>query len=172
MDHCSDVTSRYKSMLGYSFVTGAVPVIANIPHGQVTCALPSGRKQWTGLADGISPFGGYDRQGPTAIIKSVCSVDHSRSGCGNLLNMRLSPSVLKTDSDRQNFISLLRAEEELGGYHIQFNVVSTATLLDAQEHPENYRDLLVRVAGYSAYFTDLRPEAQQAIIDRTELEQW
>lgn len=172
MDHCSDVTSRYKSMLGYSFVTGAVPVIANIPHGQVTCALPSGRKQWTGLADGISPFGGYDRQGPTAIIKSVCSVDHSRSGCGNLLNMRLSPSVLKTDSDRQNFISLLRAEEELGGYHIQFNVVNTSTLLDAQEHPENYRDLLVRVAGYSAYFTDLRPEAQQAIIDRTELEQW
>ena len=99
-------------------------------------------------------------------------MDHSKSGCGNLLNMRLSPSVLKTDTDCQNFISLLRAEEELGGYHVQFNVVSTDTLLDAQKHPENYRDLLVRVAGYSAYFTDLRPEAQQAIIKRTELQQW
>lgn len=172
MDYCAEETSKYKSMLGYNFVTGAVPVIANIPHGQVTCALPSGRKEWTGLADGISPFGGYDKQGPTAIMKSVCTVDHTKSGCGNLLNMRLSPSVLKNDSDRKNFISLLRAEEELGGYHVQFNVVGTDTLIDAQKNPENYRDLLVRVAGYSAYFTELRPEAQQAIIDRTELEQW
>ena len=86
--------------------------------------------------------------------------------------MKLSPSILKTDQDRKNFVSLLRTEEELGGYHVQFNVVDTATLLDAQKHPEDHRDLLVRVAGYSAYFTELRPEAQQAIIDRTELASW
>lgn len=149
-----------------------MPVIANIPHGQVTCALPSGRKEFTGLADGISPFGGYDKEGPTSVIKSVCTLDHTKSGCGNLLNMRLSPSVLATDQDKKNLISLLRTEEELGGYHIQFNVVGTDILLDAQKHPENYRDLLVRVAGYSAYFTELRPDAQQAIIDRTEQAMW
>lgn len=172
MAFCAETTSQYKSTLGYSFVTGAVPVIANIPHGQVTCALPSGRKEFTGLADGISPFGGYDKEGPTSVIKSVCTLDHTKSGCGNLLNMRLSPSVLATDQDKKNLISLLRTEEELGGYHIQFNVVGTDILLDAQKHPENYRDLLVRVAGYSAYFTELRPDAQQAIIDRTEQAMW
>ena len=172
MAFCAETTSQYKSTLGYAFVTGAVPVIANIPHGQVTCALPSGRKEFTGLADGISPFGGYDKEGPTSVIKSVCTLDHTKSGCGNLLNMRLSPSVLATDQDKKNLISLLRTEEELGGYHIQFNVVGTDILLDAQKHPENYRDLLVRVAGYSAYFTELRPDAQQAIIDRTEQTMW
>jgi formate C-acetyltransferase len=172
MDFCAEETARYKSLLGYNFVTGVVPVISNIPHGQVTAALPSGRKEGKGLADGMSPFGGYDKQGPTAIIKSVCSIDHTKSGCGNLLNMKLSPSLLTSEKDKKSFISLLRAEEELGGYHVQFNVVDTATLLDAQKHPEDHRDLLVRVAGYSAYFTELRAEAQQAIIDRTELSYW
>lgn len=172
MKFCAEETGKYKSMLGYNFVTGMVPVISNIPHGEVTAALPSGRFEGKGLADGISPFGGYDKNGPTAIIKSVCSVDHTKCGCGNLLNMKLSPSVLRTEQDKKNFISLLRAEEKLGGYHVQFNVVNTETLLDAQKNPDDYRDLLVRVAGYSAYFTELRPEAQQAIIDRTELSQW
>ncbi len=172
MAFCAEETGKYDSMLGVPFVTGMVPVISNIPHGQVTAALPSGRKEGKGLADGMSPYGGYDRKGPTAIMRSICTVDHTKCGCGNLLNMKLSPSILKTDQDRKNFVSLLRTEEELGGYHVQFNVVDTATLLDAQKHPEDHRDLLVRVAGYSAYFTELRPEAQQAIIDRTELASW
>ncbi|MDO4833961.1 MAG: formate C-acetyltransferase/glycerol dehydratase family glycyl radical enzyme [Bacillota bacterium] len=172
MTFCVEETGKYKSMLGYSFVTGMVPVISNIPHGEVTAALPSGRREGDGLADGISPFGGYDKNGPTAIMKSICSVDHTKCGCGNLLNMKLSPSVLNTEQDKSNFISLLRVEGKLGGYHVQFNVVNTETLLDAQKNPDNYRDLLVRVAGYSAYFTELRPEAQQAIIDRTELTSW
>lgn len=172
MAFCAEETGKYKSTLGYNFVTGAVPVIANIPHGQVTCALPSGRKEWTGLADGLSPFGGYDKGGPTTVIRSICSIDHTKEGCGNLLNMKLSPSVLETAQDKRNFVSLLRTEEELGGYHVQFNVVGTDTLLDAQKRPDDYRDLLVRVAGYSAYFTELRPEAQQAIIDRTEQSAW
>ncbi len=172
VDYCYEVTSQYKNALGYSFVTGAVPVIANIPHGQVTCALPSGRKEGAGLADGISPFGGYDKNGPTAIMKSVCSIDHSKAGCGNLLNMKLSPSLLETEQDKKNLIALLRTEGELGGYHVQFNVISTDVLRDAQKNPQNYNDLLVRVAGYSAYFVELRPDAQQAIIDRTELSHW
>ena len=172
MEFSSKTTESYKSVLGYKFVTGAVPVIANIPHGQVTCALPSGRKEWTPLADGISPFGGYDISGPTAVMKSVCTVDATKQGCGNLLNMKLSPSVMKTEQDEKNFAALLRAEEEMGGYHVQFNVVSKKTLLAAQETPDDYRDLLVRVAGYSAFFTDLRPEAQEGIIVRTEQESW
>lgn len=172
MDFSYEVTSSYKNLLGYSFVTGNVPVIANVPHGEVTCALPSGRKAGTPLADGVSPYTGYDKNGPTAIIKSVCTMDHSKSGCGNLLNMKLSPSLLETEQDKKNLIALMRTESQLGGYHVQFNVVSNDTLRDAQEHPENYSDLLVRVAGYSAYFVELRPDAQQAIIDRTELANW
>lgn len=172
MAFCTEETGKYNSLLGYPFVTGVVPVISNIPHGEVTAALPSGRKAGKGLADGMSPLGGYDKKGPTAIIKSICSVDHTKTGCGNLLNMKLSPMLLKTEQDQKNFIALLRAEEEMGGYHVQFNVVDTETLLDAQKNPEEYSDLLVRVAGYSAYFTELRPEAQQAIIDRTELSTW
>lgn len=172
MDFSSETTESYKSVLGYKFVTGAVPVIANIPHGQVTCALPSGRKEWTPLADGISPFGGYDVSGPTSVMKSVCTVDATKQGCGNLLNMKMSPSVMKTEQDKKNFAALLRAEEDMGGYHVQFNVVSKETLLDAQKNPDDHRDLLVRVAGYSAFFVDLRPEAQEGIIVRTEQETW
>lgn len=172
MDFAYDETVSYKNRLGYHFETGIVPAIANVPHGEVTCALPSGRKEGVPLADGISPYVGYDKNGPTAVIKSVCSIDTAKSGCGNLLNMKLSPSILKTEQDKKNLIALLRAESALGGYHIQFNVVSNETLKDAQAHPENYGDLLVRVAGYSAYFVELRPEAQKAIIDRTEQEVW
>ena len=86
--------------------------------------------------------------------------------------MKLSPSLLNSEQDKRNFIALLRTEGALGGYHVQFNVVSNETLRDAQKHPENYGDLLVRVAGYSAYFVELRPDAQQSIIDRSELSTW
>ena len=87
-------------------------------------------------------------------------------------NMKFSPALLNSEQDKRNFIAMLRTEGRLGGYHVQFNVVSNETLKDAQKHPENYGDLLVRVAGYSAYFVDLRPDVQQAIIDRTELSAW
>lgn len=172
MDFSYEVTSSYKNLLGYTFGTGNVPVIANVPHGEVTCALPSGRKEGTPLADGVSPYTGYDKNGPTAIIKSVCAMDHSKSACGNLLNMKLSPAILKTEQDKKNLIALMRTESDLGGYHVQFNVVSNETLRDAQKNPEDYSDLLVRVAGYSAYFVELRKDAQEAIIARTEQETW
>ena len=95
-----------------------------------------------------------------------------KNGVGTLLNMKLSPELLKTDKDKQNFIHLLRAEGALGGYHVQFNVVAKETLLDAQKHPEQHRDLLVRIAGYSAFFVELTSQAQEAIIARTEHSNW
>lgn len=172
MDFVAAITMSYRNALGYHFVTGNVPATANVPHGEVTGALPSGRKAGTPLADGISPFSGYDKNGPTAILHSVCTLDVTKAACGNLLNMKLSPSLLNSEQDKRNFIALLRTEGALGGYHVQFNVVSNETLRDAQKHPENYGDLLVRVAGYSAYFVELRPDAQQSIIDRSELSTW
>ncbi len=172
MDFVAAITGFYKNALGYHFNTGNVPATANVPHGEVTWALPSGRKAGTPLADGISPYTGYDKNGPTSILRSVCKLDVTKVACGNLLNMKFSPALLNSEQDKRNFIAMLRTEGRLGGYHVQFNVVSNETLKDAQKHPENYGDLLVRVAGYSAYFVDLRPDVQQAIIDRTELSAW
>lgn len=172
MDFVAAITGLYKNALGYHFNTGNVPASANIPHGEVIGALPSGRKAGTPLADGISPYTGYDKNGPTAILRSVCGLDVTKAACGNLLNMKFSPALLNSEQDKKNFIAMLRAEGAMGGYHVQFNVVSNEVLKDAQVHPENYGDLLVRVAGYSAYFVDLRRDVQQAIIDRTELSRW
>lgn len=167
-----DMCGEYISLFESKYVNGLVPVIANIPHGEVITALPSGRKATMPLADGISPFPGYDKKGPSAVIKSVCSIDHSKNGCGTLLNMKLTPSIIASREDKKKLIALLRAEGKLGGYHVQFNVVKKETLLDALEKPQNYKDLLVRVAGYSAFFVDLRKEAQDLIIERTENANW
>jgi pyruvate formate-lyase/glycerol dehydratase family glycyl radical enzyme len=167
-----DMCGKYTSLFGSKYVNGLVPVIANIPHGEVITALPSGRKATMPLADGISPFPGYDKHGPSSVIKSVCSIDHTKNGCGTLLNMKLSPSLIASKEDKRKLIALLRAEGKLGGYHIQFNVVKKETLVDALERPDEYKDLLVRVAGYSAYFVDLRREAQDSIIARTENAAW
>ncbi len=164
--------AKYEGVNGSTFISGLVPVSSNIPHGQAIWALPSGRKAKESLSDGISPFPGYDVNGPTAVLRSVCKVDHSSNGCGTLLNMKLNPSLLETESDRKNFASLLKAESSMGGYHVQFNVVSSDTLRKAQKNPQKYSDLLVRVAGYSAFFVELAGEAQDAIIARTENTEW
>ena len=124
------------------------------------------------LADGASPANGCDVNGPTAVIKSVCKPDHTVSSCGTLLNVKLAPELLATEKDRKNFASLLGAERDLGGYHVQFNVTNNATLREAQKHPEDYPNLLVRVAGYSAFFVDLHKDTQDAIIGRTENKRW
>ena len=163
---------KYTSIFGTKYMNGLVPVMANVPHGQAVWALPSGRKAGTPLADGISPFPGYDKKGPTAIIKSVCTVDHTENGAGTLLNMKLTPDLLKTKEGKMQLIGMLRAECALKGYHIQFNVVDRKTLLEAQADPSSHADLLVRVAGYSAFFIDLRKEAQDLIINRTEVSNW
>lgn len=167
-----EMCESYNSITGSHYLCGAVPSVSNVPCGAATWAIPNGRKRGLPLSDGISPYPGYDKQGPSAVIKTIGKLDHEMNGVGTLLNMKLSPGILKTDNDKRNFINLLRTEGELGGYHIQFNVVSTETLREAQKHPEDYGDLLVRIAGYSAFFVELAPKAQEAIIGRTENKSW
>lgn len=172
VEFAAEETAKHKNNIGVSFCTGAVPVTANVPHGKSTWALPSGRKAGEALADGASPENGCDVNGPTSVIKSVCKPDHTVSSCGTLLNVKLAPELLETERDRKNFNSLLDAEDALGGYHVQFNVTNNETLRKAQQQPENYTNLLVRVAGYSAFFVDLHKDTQDAIIGRTENTRW
>ena len=131
-------------------------------------AMPNGRKSGKPLADGVSPSAGADMEGPTAVVKSVAKLDHVKASNGTLLNMKFSPDILQTDEQIEHFMNLIRTYFELGGWHVQFNVVSAETLRAAQANPAEYRDLLVRVAGYSAFFVDLDKSLQENIIARTE----
>ena len=135
--------------------------------GQVCGASVNGRFAHFAISDGTSPAHGADTHGPTAVVRSLGKLDQTRSG-GTLLNVRFVPSLLKTDADVRKLGSLIREYFHLGGHHIQFNIVDTATLRDAQQHPDDYRDLLVRVAGYSDYFNDMTCQLQEEIIARTE----
>ena len=135
--------------------------------GSVCGATPNGRMAHFAISDGTSPAHGSDTHGPTAVIKSLGKLDQTKSG-GTLLNVRLVPSLLKTRDAQRKLASLIRAYFKFGGHHIQFNIVDTATLRDAQQHPDDYRDLLVRVAGYSDYFNDMTEQLQNEIIARTE----
>ena len=135
--------------------------------GSVCQATPNGRFAWFAISDGTSPSQGADSQGPTSVIKSLGKLDQTKSG-GTLLNVRFVPSLLKRDEDLCKLASLIRTYFSMGGHHIQFNIVDTDTLLDAQQNPDNYKDLLVRVAGYSDYFNDMTAQLQNEIIARTE----
>ena len=135
--------------------------------GSVCGATPNGRFAHFAISDGTSPAHGSDSHGPTAVIKSLGKLDQTKSG-GTLLNVRFVPQLLKRDEDQRKLASLIRTYFKFGGHHIQFNIVDTATLHDAQKHPEEYRDLLVRVAGYSDYFNDMTEQLQNEIIARTE----
>ena len=135
--------------------------------GSVCGATPNGRFAHFAISDGTSPAHGSDSHGPTAVVKSLGKLDQTKSG-GTLLNVRFVPSLLKRDDDLRKLGSLIRTYFRFGGHHIQFNVVDTATLHDAQRHPDQYRDLLVRVAGYSDYFNDMTEQLQNEIIARTE----
>ena len=144
-----------------------LPTTCHVYFGSVTGALPDGRKAWTPLSEGISPVQGVDRKGPTAVLKSASKMDHVRTG-GTLLNQKFSPSLLENEKGVENLMHLIRSYFTLGGHHVQFNVVSAEMLWNAQAHPEQYRDLIVRVAGYSDYFNDLGKTLQDEIITRTE----
>ena len=137
--------------------------------GSVCGATPNGRLAHFAISDGTSPAHGSDTHGPTAVIKSLGKLDQTKSG-GTLLNVRFVPQLLKREEDQKKLASLIRTYFKFGGHHIQFNIVDTATLHDAQKHPEEYRDLLVRVAGYSDYFNDMTEQLQNEIIARTENE--
>jgi formate C-acetyltransferase len=144
-----------------------LPTTVHIYFGSVTGATPDGRLEGTPLSEGVSPVQGVDHKGPTAVIRSVAKMDHVRTG-GTLLNQKFTPQVLNNEEGLEKLVQLIRTYFRLDGHHIQFNVVDAATLRLAQQHPEQYRSLIVRVAGYSDYFCDLSKTLQDEIIARTE----
>ncbi len=144
-----------------------LPTTVHVYFGKVVGATPDGRKAGEPLSEGVSPVQGSDRKGPTAVIKSVAKMDHLRTG-GTLLNQKFTPHLLSDESGINKLAHLIRSYFKLDGHHIQLNVVTVDTLKGAQRNPAKYRDLIVRVAGYSDYFVDLSPELQDEIIRRTE----
>ncbi len=156
-----------KNMKGGTYRINLLPTTVHVYFGSVVGATPDGRKAGEVLSEGVSPVQGADRNGPTAVIKSVAKIDHLRTG-GTLLNQKFTPSLLNNDSGIAGLSHLVRSYFKMNGHHIQFNVVTAATLRAAQQHPEKYRDLIVRVAGYSDYFCNLNKGLQDEIIARTE----
>ncbi|MGB9146414.1 MAG: trans-4-hydroxy-L-proline dehydratase [Acidobacteriaceae bacterium] len=154
---------------GGSYHVNYLSTTCHVYFGSITGATPDGRRAWEPLSDGISPAQGADRNGPTAVIRSAARMDHARTG-GTLLNQKFAPQLLRDDAGLDRVAQLVRSYFRLGGHHIQFNVVTAATLRAAQAEPEKYRDLIVRVAGYSDYFCDLTRALQDEIIARTEHE--
>lgn len=162
----ADEIETYRSKFG-KMTPGILPVSGNTPFGLEVGALPSGRKAWTPLADGVSPSGGTDTNGPSSVIKSVSHIPHDRFVQGTLLNMKVEPDLLKNEAGITQMMALLKSVCSLGLFHVQFNVIDREVLLKAQEHPEDYKGLLVRVAGYTAYFVELGKDVQDEIIGRT-----
>jgi trans-4-hydroxy-L-proline dehydratase len=152
---------------GGSHRINMLPTTSHVYFGGVLGASPDGRNKGFPLSEGISPFQGMDHNGPTSVIKSASKIDHLRTG-GTLLNQKFTPSFFEDENSYGHLTALIRSYFSLDGHHIQFNVVSAETLKDAQKHPERYRDLIVRVAGYSDYFNDLGEDLQNEIIRRTE----
>ncbi|MDQ7992379.1 MAG: glycyl radical protein [Propionicimonas sp.] len=174
-DSCIDEIFRHhntrygRGPIGGGYYAGTSSISANVPQGASTMATPDGRRAGEPLAEGCSPSHGADTHGPTAVFKSVSKLDTTRITGGVLLNQKVTPQVLRKDADRRKLVLLLRTFfNRLDGFHVQYNVVDRATLLDAQAHPERHRDLIVRVAGYSAFFNVLSRATQDDIIARTE----
>lgn len=162
-----DCVDGRKTMTGGSYRINLLPTTCHIYFGSKTGATPDGRRARTPLSEGISPVQGSDRHGPTAALKSASKLDHARTG-GTLLNQKLTPKLVEDEEGIGNLAHLVRGYFKSGGHHIQFNVITKQTLLEAQINPEQHRDLIVRVAGYSDYFCDLGKDLQDEIISRTE----
>jgi len=161
-----EVVGRPNAKGGF-YQINLLPTTVHVYFGKVTGATPDGRKASDPLSEGISPVQGADREGPTAVIKSASKMDHVRTG-GTLLNQKFTPHLLADDDGIDKLAHLIRSYFKLDGHHIQLNVISADTLREAQKHPEKYRDLIVRVAGYSDYFVDIGVDLQNEIIKRTE----
>jgi len=159
---------KYRNPRGGRYHAGLYPVSANVPLGAQTGATPDGRLAHTPVADGVSPSAGKDVNGPTAAANSVARLDHGIASNGTLFNQKFHPTALSGEKGLDNFVSLIRSYFDQKGSHVQFNVVDRGTLIDAQKHPEKYKHLVVRVAGYSALFTTLSKSLQDDIIRRTE----
>ena len=164
-----EVTS-YRDLFGSRFNSAFMGISNYIPAGSVIGATPDGRKAGSPLTEGVSPHAGTDLTSPTAAMRSVAKINHDVHSGGTLMNVKLAPELLASERSLHNLAALIRAYFALGAFHVQFNVISTETLRKAQQNPEDYRDLLVRVAGYSTQFVNLSREAQEAIIARTTYE--
>ncbi|MCF6169494.1 MAG: glycyl radical protein [Bacteroidales bacterium] len=162
-----DAVNGRPNTKGGHFRINLLPTTSHIYFGSMTGATPDGRLAHKPLSEGISPFQGADRKGPSAVIKSAARIDHLRTG-GTLLNQKFSPEILEDEKGLDSLVHLIRAYFRMDGHHIQFNVVTAKTLRHAKKHPEEHKDLIVRVAGYSDYFNDLGDELQDEIIRRTE----
>ena len=162
-----DLVNGRKNTKGGVYRINMLPTTCHVYFGSVTGATPDGRSASLPLSEGISPVQGADRKGPTAVLKSAGKMDHVRTG-GTLLNQKFTPQLLESEKGIENLSHLVRSYFTLGGHHVQFNVVNAQTLREAQEHPDQHRDLIVRVAGYSDYFCDLGKSLQDEIIARTE----
>lgn len=170
LDVFKDVRDRIrgrKSVCGSTYQIDMLPTTCHVYFGSVMTASANGRLKGKPLTDGISPEKGADVNGPTAVIKSCAKMDHTSTG-GTLLNQKFTPSSVSGEKGIDNIASLIRSYFRMGGHHIQFNIVDRKTLLDAQKNPEEYKDLIVRVAGYSDYFNNLDKALQDEIIERTE----
>lgn len=170
-----DEMKKYKNTrfgrgpIGGVYYGGTSSISANVPQGASTLATPDGRKAGEPLAEGCSPSHGMDVNGPTSVFKSVSKLPTKEITGGVLLNQKVTPTLINKDGNKEKLISLIRTFfNRLDGYHVQYNVVSRDTLIDAQIHPENHKDLIVRVAGYSAFFNVLSKATQDDIIARTE----
>lgn len=166
IDFTSHELQKQNTMYAH-MALGTLPVSSHVPQGLSIGALPSGRKSKAPLADGISPGQGNDYQGPTAIIKSVDTINQETATVGVLHNMKITPNLLEGNQGVSNFIAMLRTHDQMGGGQVQFNCIEKDTLIAAQQAPDDYRSLLVRVAGYSAFFVELCKEIQDEIISRT-----
>ncbi|WP_125568368.1 glycyl radical protein [Companilactobacillus insicii] len=166
-----DQIETYDSPFGH-LTAGMLPVSGNVPIGKSVGALPSGRKAWLPLADGIGATGGTDVKGATALLKSVSNLPHARFTQGTQMNLKLDPKMLEGDQGLNNMMVMLKTQCTLGIYHTQYNIVNREILEDAQIHPKDHRDLLVRVAGYTAFFVELGKDIQDDIIQRTEIDQF
>jgi len=171
LDHFSKEAAKYESAFGILGNAAALALTSNIPLGAVVGALPDGRRSGAPFADGgISPCQGRNTSGPTSTMRSVAKIDHAMLTGGCVLNMRFNPEALQTEEKRKKFAALIRTFFETGGSFVQFNIVDTETLREAQRNPAKYKDLLVRVSTYSAYFVELSPELQGDIIARLEIQ--
>ncbi len=165
-NHYYRTIREYKDIFGSRFNSAFMGISNYIPTGRVIGATPCGRKARTPLAEGVSPYTGSDVESPLAAMRSSAKLNHDVHTGGTLLNLRLNEELIKTPRGKRNLAALIQSYFSLGAFHVQFNTVSNETLLKAQQNPEQYKDLLVRVAGYSTQFVNLSPEMQQAIIDR------
>ena len=164
---CNEV-KKYTPLKGGNYGATFQTITSNIPQGYIAGSTPDGRKAKEPLADNVSPVVGTDLKGPTAVIKSVAKLDHISCSNGTILNIKLHPTAIGEEKGLNKFVALIRTFFELGGFQVQFNIISSEILREAQKIPKKYPNIIVKVAGYSALFSTLDKKLQDQIIERTQ----